>query len=196
MVAGVVDAAAVGEGELGADAVAAGVARAVGGGGGGGGGVGLDPLDDVLLTAAGPGIGVDVGAEHPEGGPEAVADGELHAGFDAAVLEGFEALGFEAGGGPLAAGGFDGLDDEVAVAVHVGVGGGGGAGRGVGAGGAVVFDFGVAEAAVAGVVGPGGGVGEGAGGAVELVGPLEGPGLGGEFAGEKGGQGEEEDCGC
>lgn len=78
---------------------------------------------DVDFAAFGPAGGaadfIAVCAEHPEGGPDALAVGELDAGGDFAVLPGLFAAGVESGGGVLlgavGVAVMDGFEDEVAV---------------------------------------------------------------------------------
>ena len=130
-----------------------------------------DGLEDVDLAAVGPVVGLVVVAEQPEGGPDAFADGELDAGFEAAVVLGEVVLGVDAGGGVVAGDAvgagevfFARGDDEVAVLL-LRVGGAGGVG----------FELVVAVALAAGDDVPFCGVGWGAVGAVELVAPGELP---------------------
>ena len=133
-----------------------------------------DGFEDVDLAAVGPVVGFVVVAEEPEGGPDAFADGELDAGFEAAVFLGEVILGVEAGGGVVAGDAvgagevfFAGGDDEVAVLLL----------RRWRAGG-VGFELVVAEAFASGDDVPFCGVGWRAVGGVELVAPGEMPGLG------------------
>lgn len=96
-----VGAAAVRVGLLLADVAVGRVAGAVQGGAGP---VAVaDVLHDVRLARAGPRDRrvVDVAAEHPEGGPEAVTDRQLHAGADLAVGEVELGVGVDAAGGEV-----------------------------------------------------------------------------------------------
>ena len=134
-----------------------------------GGGLFADIFHDVDFAAFGPADGFDVVAEHPEGGPDALALRDFDAGFEAAEGLGEEALGFQARGSVFAGdviGAFEIFfargDDEIAV-FDVGVF----AAIGVG------LELVVAPAFAAEVVGPFFRVGGGAVGAVEFVGPDE-----------------------
>ena len=115
-----------------------------------GGGFLADVFHDVDFAALGPADGGNVFAEHPEGGPHALAFRDFDAGFDAAVGLGEEALRFQAGGSVFARDAIGGRvgfflrgDDEIAL-FDVGVFGAIGVG----------LEFVVAPAFAAEVVGP------------------------------------------
>jgi hypothetical protein len=129
-----------------------------------------DVLHDVDLAALGPADRVDIIAEHPEGGPDALAFGDFDARLETSESLGEEALRFQARG-CVFAGDVVGAfvlffargDDEIAV-FDVGVL----------ATICVGLEFVVAPAATAEIVSPFFWVGKGAVGGVEFVGPDQG----------------------
>ena len=122
-------------------------------------GRGPDQLHDVDFAAGWPADRWVVGAEHPDGRPDALALGQDGADVDAPVLEFLQSDGLHAGRGVL--GTAVPCDDEEIAPVHIGV---------LAAVG-VVLQLLVAPAAGTEVVGP---VGEVDGLAVEFIGPHEG----------------------
>src|ERR1019366_9216291 len=86
---------------------------------------GPEVLHDVDFAAPGPWRGRNVLAQHPEGGPDALAERKLDARFDSAVLpapvggvrRGARRTGLQARRGVPALSVFEGADRQVAVAV-------------------------------------------------------------------------------
>ena len=115
--------------------------------------------------------------KHPESRPEPVSNGQLEARFYPAVLKREQALSFQPGGGPVAAGVLSCADYQVAMAVQVCVWEFRVTGSSVGVRSTVGLDLAIAPASGAGIVRPFGCIGEGTGRAVELVAPDELPGL-------------------
>jgi len=136
------------------------------------GGFAADVLHDVDFAALGPADAVNIFAEEPEGGPDSLPFGDLDAGLEAAIGLSEAGLGFEAGGGVgardaigtgevfLASGDHQVAAPDLGVARACGVG----------------FEFLIAPAVAAEVVGPFGGIGGGTIGEGEFVGPRELPG--------------------
>src|ERR1022692_2832470 len=172
----VVDGFAGGERGGGREAIAAGIAGTMRGAVIDGGVVveGPEVLHDVDFAACGPRDRGDVFAQHPEGGPDTLAEGKLDAGLDPAVLPaqigglrgGSRRAGLQAGRGVIAAGIADGANHQIALAVLKDVV------RRVGVG----LRFTIAPATPAQVVVPLRSVRLRAGGPVELVAPKELPG--------------------
>ena len=129
------------------------------------GGLLADVLHNVDLAAAGPSPFSDVGAERPEGGPHALAVGNLDAGFDAAVAHRELAQRLQARRGNLPIRCAQRLNDQVTLAILKGVL------EVVG----VVLEFLVSPTVGAEFVHPLRRVGRGLRGAVELIVPDELP---------------------